>query len=129
MLSKLQKDQWLITDNNLNIVGMCDNTYYNNFSLSVRRDSWYATLGCLRNIYCEKLPKLVEKLIVSDIDNDSDIKRIDTLLVDSINGLKKINNLYKVADASVTEAHLDSIENEFANAIHEKIENYLNSDE
>ncbi len=124
MLGKLQKDQWIVCDYDLNIIGMCDDTYW------IRRDSWYLTLECLKHLYCKLLPELVNKLMnrkfnkfTTEINEpvagtQDDLKRVDALLVNSIDGIKLLKEQYH---DPVAQAHLDSIENDFANAIHEKI--------
>ncbi len=122
LLALLPNDQWIITErtgNTLNVIGYCHNTIYNNFYLAICQDGWAATHECLKSLYCERLPRLITKLL--DLPDESgwgDVNRLSKILEDSIDGLKKIREIY---DDPCIKAHMDSIMFDFADALVKKI--------
>ncbi len=126
MLRSLKHDQWLCTkrgdDGKLEIDDICDNTYYNNVILTVKLDGWESSKECLKSLYCDDIPSLVNHLIAND--EYKDLKNLNKLLKGSLEGLDALNNTYNVG--AITN-HLNSLKFDYGETISEKISCHLKS--
>lgn len=92
ILSNIDKDQYLTTNNEGNISGIYDDTLVNNISNTLTGESWLATRDALIKIYTVLLPKEYSDLV--EINNQNGLKKLYELLELSIEGLTHLKRNY-----------------------------------
>jgi len=124
LLSKLKKNEWLITKRDekgvMVIADLCENTNYNNFCLALKLDNWECTKEALKNIFCVAVPKLTKDLI--NEEELKEMKRLKDLLEKSMEGLKHLSDVYEVG---AIQSHLETIRIEYANCDYEKLTEFI----
>jgi len=103
-----------------NILSYLEHNFINCVSSAISGDNWKTTLSCLRKLYVDELPILIEELI--DNDNFRELKKIGSLLEKSLVGLENLKSVYQNTDNL---AHIETIIDDFCKNQIESIIEFL----
>ncbi len=63
LIGGITHNQYIQTDNKGNVVGYLGHTFANCVSSAIFGENWQSTLCCLRKLYVDEMPKLIDMLI------------------------------------------------------------------
>lgn len=112
--------EYIQTDNNGDILSYLEHNFINCVSSAIYGENWNSTLKCLRKLYVDELPKMINKLIEDKADQE--IKKIGRLLDKSLDGLKNLKTVYQGTDST---AHIDTIIDDFCKNQIDRLLEYL----
>lgn len=121
MLAKTTKDNYIITDNDDNIVGHLEDSIYNTLMYKMR---WIDTVKCLAKLYVTQITEAVDGLIMEEKSNQ--LEHMKKLLQKSRKG---VNNLKHTYTSPEQIAYLDTIIENYIDDIIQDIQNTIQEDD
>lgn len=88
LIASVKEGEYIVTDQEGNIIDKFENTYVNSFLSSLLLENWNATRVCLRRLYTIQLPPLINRLIHED--DCLELKSLVELIEDSLVGICNI---------------------------------------
>lgn len=114
LMGGIKKHEYIQTDAEGNVLSYLEHNFINCVSSAIYGENWKSTLFCLRKLYVDEMPKLLEELIKSD--SKKELEKIGCLLEKSLIGLENLKVVYQGTDNL---AHLNTIMDDFAkNQLH-----------
>lgn len=120
LVAGIKKHEYIQTDAEGNILSYLEHNFVNAVSSAIYGENWKSTLFCLRKIYVEELPPLIDGLIEKKADKE--LKKIGSLLEKSLIGLENLKSVYQGTDSM---AHVDTIIDDFCRNQLERVGDYL----
>lgn len=109
LIGGIKIHEYIQTDSDGNVLSYLEHNFINCVSSAIYGENWKTTLFCLRKLYVDEMPKLLEELIKSD--SKKELQKIGNLLEKSILGLENLKTVYQGTDNL---AHLNTIIDDFA---------------
>lgn len=120
LIGGIKPHEYIQTDSEGNILSYLEHNFINCVSSAIYGENWKSTLYCLRKIYVEELPPLIDGLIEKKAEKE--LKKIGSLLEKSLNGLENLKTVYQGTDNL---AHINTISDDFCKNQLERIGDYL----
>jgi hypothetical protein len=109
LVGGIKKHEYIQTDSNGDILSYLEHNFINCVSSAIYGENWVSTLKCLRKLYVEELPKLLDELFENE--SKKELNKVGSLLEKSIGGLENLKAVYQGTDSI---AHIDTIVDDFA---------------
>lgn len=120
LVAGINPHEYIQTDSEGNILSYLEHNFINCVSSAIYDENWKSTLFCLRKLYVEEMPSLLDKLIEKKADKE--LKKIGRLLENSLNGLENLKSVYQGTDNL---AHINTITEDFCKNQLERVGDYL----
>lgn len=120
LVAGIKKHEYIQTDSEGNILSYLAHNFINCVSSAIYGENWKSTLFCLRKIYVEEMPPLIDELIEKKADKE--LKKIGGLLEHSLIGLENLKTVYQGTDNL---AHISTITEDFCRNQLERVGDYL----
>ena len=121
LMGELKKSQFITTTSKSNILGIVDDTLFNNFITGIRMDNFESTNICLRKLYAVDVKSLIKGLI--EEKNIKGLSNILPLLNKANIGLKNLRDVYDYN--SLYKAHFDSLIHDYSDIQISSVEDFL----
>ena len=108
LIAGIKKHEYIQTDAEGNILSYLEHNFVNCVSSAIYGENWKSTLFCLRKLYVDEIPPLLDELVEKKADNE--LKKIGSLLERSLIGLENLKTVYQGTDSM---AHVDTIIDDF----------------
>ncbi len=127
LVAGIKKHEYIQTDSDGNILSYLEHNFINCVSSAIYGENWKSTLFCLRKLYVEELPTLIDELIEKDAESEhcsarKELKKIGSLLEKSLTGLENLKTVYQGTDNL---AHINTITDDFCTNQLDRIRDYL----
>ncbi len=120
LIAGIKKHEYIQTDSEGNILSYLAHNFINCVSSAIYGENWKSTLFCLRKLYVEELPPLIDELIKKEADKE--LKKIGILLEQSLAGLENLKTVYQGTDNL---AHINTITDDFCKNQLDRVGDYL----
>lgn len=115
LIGGIKKHEYIQTDKDGNILSYLGHNFINCVSSAIYGENWTSTLKCLKKLYVDEIPELLDELIgdsePEEKGADRELKKIGALLEKSLAGLENLKTVYQGTDST---AHIDTIIDDFA---------------
>lgn len=109
LIGGIKKHEFIQTDSNGDILSYLEHNFINCVSPTIYKENWTSTLKCLRKLYVDELPKILDGLFENE--SKQELNRIEALLKKSIIGLENLKSVYQASDEL---SHVCTIIDDFA---------------
>ena len=120
LVAGIKAHEYIQTDCDGNIVSYLGHNFINCVTSAVYGENFNSTMKCLRKLYVDEMPELLESLMKKE--SDKELQKIGVLLEKSIVGLVNLKIVYQKMDE---EAHINTVIDDFAQNQLERVVEYL----
>ena len=120
LVGGIKKHEYIQTDKDNNILSYLGHNFINCVTSTIYGENWNSTMLCLRKLYVDEMPVLIQKLI--DSKSYKELRKIGRILEESLVGLENLKTVYQGTDSL---AHIETIIDDFAKNQLERIVEYL----
>ena len=120
LMAGIKENEFIQTDSDGNILSYLGHNFINCVSSAIYGENFNSTMRCLRKLYVDEMPVLLEKLMKSR--SKKELKKIYKLLDKSIVGLKNLKTVYVGTDQL---AHINTVIEDFADNQLSRLNDFL----
>ena len=120
LVGGIKKHEYIQTDSDGNILSFLAHNFINCVSSAIYGENWKSCLFCLRKLYVDEMPVMLEQLIKDE--GKKELAKIGNLLELSLTGLENLKTVYQGTDNL---AHIDTIIDDFGKNQLDRIGDYL----
>ncbi len=120
LVAGIKKHEYIQTDSDGNILSYLEHNFINCVSSAIYGENWRSTLFCLRKLYVDEMPPLLDKLIEKKAEKE--LKKIGALLEQSLVGLENLKTVYQNTDNL---SHINTIVDDFCKNQLDRVVDYL----
>lgn len=120
LIAGIKAHEYIQTDCDGNILSYLGHNFISCVTSTIYGENFNSTMKCLRKLYVDEMPKLLEELFKTD--SDKELQKIGVLLEKSIEGLINLKVVYQKMDE---EAHINTVIDDFAQNQLERVVEYL----
>lgn len=120
LIAGIKKHEYIQTDSDANILSYLGHNFVNCVSSAIYGENFDSTMRCLRKVYVDEMPVLLDKLMKSR--SKKELKKIGKLLEKSLVGLENLKIVYQGTDQL---AHVNTVIDDFAKNQLDRLNEFL----